>query len=582
MRSDRRGFSLLEIIVAIAVMSILAAAIVPLAFRQIDQARFTRMSQDLQAIYEATMGSPSENYFGYVGDVGGLPDSVPQLLDSVGLGPGWNGPYLSRGASLSPRDLYGNPYVVDTVQIRVRSFGADGADNDGGGDDRFYPDNALSTFKGQLEVQVYINGRLITDATSEQVSAQISYYVLGVQTTMILLFDFSRMVFGLSAPLHQGIHELSVNAAKAVVDPPTSVIQRVTILAGSTSRVQVYLEDADYPLRADTDINGNGIPDRMEDNDGDGVPNSMDPDIDGDGTPNAIDPDSLNPLISNPGGSGVAPIVSNVTPSFGQQGATNMLLTIDGQYFFIDATVNFSSSGITVIGTPTWVSGSQIQVNVDIAAGAPTGLRNVTVTNPGGASGTGNNKFEVLAAGGTPSPLISQVVPANAAQGESGLLVTIQGQNFISGCAVTFSNTGISVVSTSFVSTSQVSVTINISPGATPSAGTLRLANPGGQFAESAFTVTSVRPYIALINPAQARRQTQNVQITLTGSGFLAGSQVTSGATQLTIDSYTYISPTELRFQADCANVLIDREVPVYVTNPGGAQDTTTFTITRN
>ena len=72
MRSDRRGFSLLEIIVAIAVMSILAAAIVPLAFRQIDQARFTRMSQDLQAIYEAPMGSPSENYFGYVGDVGGL------------------------------------------------------------------------------------------------------------------------------------------------------------------------------------------------------------------------------------------------------------------------------------------------------------------------------------------------------------------------------------------------------------------------------------------------------------------------------------------------------------------------------
>ena len=77
--NNRRGFSLIEVIVAVAIMAVLAGAIAPVVINQIQQARLKRIASDLQAIYEGAMGKPQENYFGFVGDVGALPDSVGQL-----------------------------------------------------------------------------------------------------------------------------------------------------------------------------------------------------------------------------------------------------------------------------------------------------------------------------------------------------------------------------------------------------------------------------------------------------------------------------------------------------------------------
>ncbi|MBN2288452.1 MAG: prepilin-type N-terminal cleavage/methylation domain-containing protein, partial [Candidatus Glassbacteria bacterium] len=171
----QKGFSLIEIIVAIAIMAVLAGALVPVMFNQLDQARFTRVMDDLQAIYEASMGKPAENYFGFVGDVGRLPATTTELTDSTGMGSTWRGPYISLGGSMSLRDVYGSDYVIDQSPIQVRSFGPNKTDDSGLVDDMMYPQNALSTYKGLLEVQVYINGRLITDAAAEQVAADLAY-----------------------------------------------------------------------------------------------------------------------------------------------------------------------------------------------------------------------------------------------------------------------------------------------------------------------------------------------------------------------------------------------------------------------
>ncbi len=266
---ESHGFSLIEIIVAIAIMSILAAALVPVAYNQIEQARYKRLLQDMQSIYEAAMGKPQENYFGFVGDVGRLPDSIPQLISGTGQGAAWNGPYLS-GASLNVKDPYGKAYVFDKNPIRVRSWGADRTNNNGTGDDVFYPANSVATFKGGLEVQVNINGRLITNAATEQVTADLSYANNGAPAVMNLNFNTTDMVFRADS-VHQGVHVLTVNAAKAVLDPASVAKQLVNILPGSKTKVTVSMEDADYMLRNDTDINANGIIDRLEDMDGDGV-----------------------------------------------------------------------------------------------------------------------------------------------------------------------------------------------------------------------------------------------------------------------------------------------------------------------
>lgn len=574
-----RGFSLIEIIVAVAIMSILAAAVVPVVYKQIDQARYKRITQDLQSIYEAAMGKPQENYFGFVGDVGRLPDSIPQLISGTGQGAAWNGPYLS-GVTATVKDPYGKAYVFDKSPIRVRSWGIDRTNNNGTGDDVFYPANSVGAFKGALDVQVYVNGRLIADAAQDQVTATLSYANNGTPSTMNLTFSTSQMVF-LVDSIHQGVHVLTVTANKALVDPATTNKQLVTILPGSKTTVTVNMQDADYMTRNDTDLNGNGIPDRLEDSDGDGVPDDMDADLDGDGTPNDIDPDPLDPTVKDEaGGAGTAPIVNNVSPSYGRQGATNLLLTIDGAYFANGATLAFSGTGITVVDVPAaYVGASQLTARINISSTATIGLRTVTVTNPSGLAGTWTSKFEVLTASGTPSPAISTVTPNAVPQGSTGNNIIITGQNFVSGTNVTFTISGISVTASQFVSSTQINRTISVTTTAPISTGTVKVTNPDNKYAEAPFSVLALKPNISQISPTSANSGKQNTFVQLTGNNFLNGITATTSGSPLTIDQVQWQSATSMRVRVDCSFALTGVDRFIIVTNPGGAADSISFHI---
>jgi prepilin-type N-terminal cleavage/methylation domain-containing protein len=575
----RSGFSLIEVIVAVTIMSVLAAAVVPVMFNKIDQARHERIADDLQAIYEASMGTQAEDYFGFVGDVGTLPDSVGELIDGTGQGADWRGPYLSLAGGAKFSDVYGNAYVVDSSPVRVRSLGPDGTDNSGAGDDIVYPENALTTFSGNLEAQVYVNGRLITDAAADQVSASISYSNDGTPASLAMTFNTTDQKFSHTPAVHQGKHVLTVIAGKTTEDPATTHKEVVTILPGATTKTQVSFEDADYMTRLDTDLNGNGVPDRQEDTDGDGIPDDMDPDIDGDGTPNAIDADPNDPTVGQQTGS-TSPVVTAVTPSFANQGDSGVLLTIDGSYFENGATVTLSGTGITVLTSPaTFISASQLTVSVNISGSAATGTRNVTVDNPSGGSGSGSDLFEVLASGATPSPIVNQVVPDNADQGETGLTVTLQGQNFLAGPTVTFSNGNITVNSTTFVNDSQVDVNITVSGTAATGAGTVRLTNSDGKFDEGAFTVNAITPNISNATPNNADSNSNNINITITGTNFLSGFTASTSGSPLSVDRTTFVSSSQIRVRVDCGFSFQTVQRYVIITNPGGGADSTVFTI---
>ncbi|MEA2063837.1 MAG: prepilin-type N-terminal cleavage/methylation domain-containing protein [Gemmatimonadota bacterium] len=581
MRS-RKGFSLIEVIVAVAIIAILSAAIVPVMINKADQARFTRIMGDLEAIYEASIGTPSEDYFAFVGDIGRLPDSTGQLLDSTGQGSLWNGPYISLGGEMRLEDPYGSPYQIGQDTIVVRSFGRDRIDNNGGGDDLVYPETPMGTYHGYLEVRVFINGRLITDAAGDLVAASLSYSNSGSPATMNMTFNATGYYFTIDS-VHQGSHEITVVASKQVLggqDPVTTHKEDVKIKPGATTRIDINFDDADYMTRLDTDLNGNGIPDRLEDMDGDGIPDDMDPDRDGDGTPNEIDPDPDDPTISGGGGPGVDPIVTSVTPDYGNQGDTNLALIIEGSNFQNGCAVSFSGTGITVTNV-TFNSSTQLSVTVNISGTAPVGWRNVTVDNPDGSSGTGNSKFQVLTAGTLPPPVINQVTPDNANQGDTNLPVAIYGENFRVGVQVTFSNAGITIVSGSRISDTEIQGTINVSPTATPGAGTVRVTNTDdGQFDEATFTVNSMDPVITSLVPNNANRS-QTLDVMVNGSNFLPGIQASAstGTPSLTINSTTRLSSTQVRLNVTTGWWLWGRVVQITLTNPGGGNDSAAFTI---
>ena len=108
-------------------------------------------------------------------------------------------------------------------------------------------------------------------------------------------------------------------------------------------------------------------------------------------------------LMAGCGGSSKATLTS-IAPSSGAQGAT-VAVTLTGTNFASGSTITVSGTGITV-SNPTVASSTSITATFTIAANAPTGAQNVTVTGSGNTSGS--QTFTVTAL----SPTVTSTNPA--------------------------------------------------------------------------------------------------------------------------------------------------------------------------
>jgi type II secretion system protein G len=107
-----RGFTLIEVIIAVAIVAIMAGAIAPVAFRQVARARHDATQQELGRIRAAL-----EDYYEDTGAFPAEADGLGALVADPGVA-GWQGPYLGSGASGDPlravrSDAFGENYVYD-------------------------------------------------------------------------------------------------------------------------------------------------------------------------------------------------------------------------------------------------------------------------------------------------------------------------------------------------------------------------------------------------------------------------------------------------------------------------------------
>jgi phosphatidylinositol-3-phosphatase len=153
------------------------------------------------------------------------------------------------------------------------------------------------------------------------------------------------------------------------------------------------------------------------------------------------------------------PTLTSVTPNSGTQG-TAVNVTLAGSGFITGATVGVTGSGITVSNV-TVVSGTQITATLDIAANAPPGAYNISVTTTGGTSNAA--AFTVNGAG---LPTLTSVIPSSGARGTS-VNVTLTGTNFTTGSQVRLQGGGLSQTNIVVVSPTQINATYNISSSAT-------------------------------------------------------------------------------------------------------------------
>lgn len=124
--SSRGGFTLLEMLAVIIIISVLASLVVPSVSGRVEKARRAAACADIRGSLAAALDL-------FEMDMGRFPSSqegLSALVEAHACGPRWDGPYL-RGERF-PVDPWGNPYIYTSggkkgrKGYRLYSAGPDG------------------------------------------------------------------------------------------------------------------------------------------------------------------------------------------------------------------------------------------------------------------------------------------------------------------------------------------------------------------------------------------------------------------------------------------------------------------------
>jgi len=243
MRLSSGGFTLLELVVVIAVIGILVAAVTPSVVQRIMDGRIEETRAEAQALYDGMVGKPAESQFGFVGDLGRLPTSFAELAQrgslpvyttstTRGIGMGWRGPYVNIGTTANDylTDAFGRAYA-GAASGQVRSAGPDGIA--GNADDIVYPP-AAPAIGGTVTatVKTITGGKTIVDPAGYRVD--LFYANGGLETSLAdaaAPFSFSNVPMGVHA----------IRVVKTVNPQAGSIVAQDTIVVRPSSTTAAEL-----------------------------------------------------------------------------------------------------------------------------------------------------------------------------------------------------------------------------------------------------------------------------------------------------------------------------------------------------
>jgi general secretion pathway protein G len=121
----RGGFTLIEMLVVILILSLLAALIIPKLVSHVDEAKVATAKSDI-----ATLKSCLQNYRLDNDKYPTTEEGLQALVVAPADAPHWKGPYTDK--STIPNDTWGNPYQYQSPgpngqDFLITSYGSDGA-----------------------------------------------------------------------------------------------------------------------------------------------------------------------------------------------------------------------------------------------------------------------------------------------------------------------------------------------------------------------------------------------------------------------------------------------------------------------
>ena len=124
-RQHSKGFTIIELLIVMAILGMLAVMVAPNLFNQADSARRDAALSQISSLSNALDAHRL--------DVGRYPDTLEGLVRNTSGRSSWNGPYI-RGNL--PMDPWGNAYQYssDGSSFELMSFGADGRPGGTGND----------------------------------------------------------------------------------------------------------------------------------------------------------------------------------------------------------------------------------------------------------------------------------------------------------------------------------------------------------------------------------------------------------------------------------------------------------------
>jgi hypothetical protein len=239
------------------------------------------------------------------------------------------------------------------------------------------------------------------------------------------------------------------------------------------------------------------------------------------------------------------PSLSSLVPASGQQGQTNLAVTITGRFtHFVQGTSVVNLGSDIVVNSVTVTAATSLTMNITIPGTATLENHTVTVTT-GSEVATLAGGFSVQ-----PGTLIQSVTPNSGQEGQQNLSVSITGQNtnFVQGTTMAIFGAGITVTSLTVNSATSAVALINIDPAAALGARDVTLTTgsevatlPGG------FTVTApiTVPSITNVSP-NSGPQGQGGPVAIAGQNthFVQGTTQVDFGAGITVSNISVTCPT--------------------------------------